>query len=544
MDKNPLAEIVALFNKLSLPQRVMIGGGIGLTIVMIGVLLTFLNEPNYSTLFSNLEEADASKVIEQLSSQSIPYKLEHNGRTVKVPSEVLYETRLSLSSKGIPGSGVIGYEIFDQNTMGMSKFLQQLNYKRALEGELSRTISQIEGVAGVRVHIVSPEKALFKNEQKPTTASVILKIKNAAAISNNNINSIVNLVSSSVEGLMPDNITIIDDRGRLLSGDKEQNSLAVSSSRQYEITQKVENYLSSKAQSLLDNVLGYGNAIIKVNAELNFNQVEKTIQSFDPESQVAISEQLITSENANVATGDSSGAVTENTTTNYEINKTVERVIEGSGNITRLSVAAVINDVVTEEMVDGVLKTTSQPRTPEQIQKLENIIKNAVGINDQRKDQFSLVNISFETKPLGTQGIEEFSTAPNLLEDWDKLTKLILVLLAIGASLFIVKKLMFRLKNEKIVIGTFNSSDLAYQGVGGMSNQLDGGSHQAELEEPEAPRPKKKKRLLPEGDLEDEISDEAAIKKARHDKIASYVQKNPIDAAKMINAWLHEDELN
>jgi flagellar M-ring protein FliF len=426
--------------------------------------------------------------------------------------------------------------------MGMSKFLQQLNYKRALEGELSRTISQIDGVEGVRVHIVSPERALFKEDQKPTTASVILKVGRTASVSNNNIVSIVNLVSSSVEGLLPDNITIIDDRGRLLSGDKEKNSLAVSSSRQYEITQKVENYLSGKAQSLMDNVLGYGNAIIKVNAELNFNQVEKTIQSFDPESQVAISEQLITSENSNIATGDSSGALTENSTTNYEINKTVERVIEGSGNIMRLSVAAVINDAVVEEMVDGVLTTKTVPRTPEQIQKLENIIKNAIGINEQRRDQFSIVNISFETKPYGTQNIEEFSTAPTLLEDWDKLTKLILVLIAIAASLFIVKKLMFRLKNEKIVIGTFNQNDLAYESVGG-GEQLTG-RRRPELEEAPLPKPKKKKRLLPEGDLEDEISDEAAIKKARHDKIASYVQKNPIDAAKMINAWLHEDELN
>ena len=542
MDKNPFAEIVALFNKLTLPQRVMIGGGIAVTVVMIGVLLTFLNEPNYSALFTNLEEADASRVVEHLSSQSIPYKLEHNGRTVKVPAEILYETRLALSSKGIPGSGVVGYEIFDKNTMGMSKFLQQLNYKRALEGELSRTISQIDGVEGVRVHIVSPERALFKEDQKPTTASVILKVGRTASVSNNNIVSIVNLVSSSVEGLQPDNITIIDDRGRLLSGEKEKNSLAVSSSRQYEITQKVENYLSGKAQSLMDNVLGFGNAIIKVNAELNFNQVEKTIQSFDPESQVAISEQLITSENSNIATGDSSGALTENSTTNYEINKTVERVIEGSGNIMRLSVAAVINDAVVEEMVDGVLTTKTVPRTPEQIQKLENIIKNAVGINEQRRDQFSIVNISFETKPYGTQSIEEFAPAPTLLEDWDKLTKLILVLIAIAASLFIVKKLMFRLKNEKIVIGTFNQSDLAYESLGGGEQLTGRRTH--ELEEAPLQKPKKKKRLLPEGDLEDEISDEAAIKKARHDKIASYVQKNPIDAAKMINAWLHEDELN
>jgi len=205
---------------------------------------------------------------------------------------------------------------------------------------------------------------------------------------------------------------------------------------------------------------------------------------------VAISEQLITSENSNKVTGDSSGATTENSTTNYEINKTVERVIEGSGNIMRLSVAAVINDVVVEEIVDGVLSTSTTPRTQEQLQKLENIIKNAVGINERRKDQFSLVNISFETKPLGTQNIDDYSAAPTLLEDWDKLTKLIMVLLAIGASLFIVKKLMFRLKNEKIVIGTFNSGNLAYQDAAGMGGQLSGSPAPPELEEPVQPRTK------------------------------------------------------
>jgi flagellar M-ring protein FliF len=528
MNSNPLEAIFGIFNKLSLQQKILIAGAILLTVVMLGTLVFFLNEPSYSVLYTGLAEEDASKVVDELTAQKVPYKIEDNGRTIKVAKDKLYETRLSLAGKGIPGSGVIGYELFDKNTMGMSEFMQKLNYKRALEGELARTIMQQEGIEGVRVHIVTPARSVFKSEEKPPTASIVLKLKSRYELDKGSVTAIINLVASSVEGLQPGKVTLLDSRGRLLSKDFEDNPVAFSSSKQYEMKQSVENYLAAKAQSILDNVVGYGNSIIQVNADINFDQVEKTLETFDPESQVAVSEQTIKSENNGNERGDSVAQNNENSTTNYEISKSVEKVLQGSGNIIRLSVAAVVNDEAKEVKKSGKSEVVFQPRNKDQLKKLEDIIKNAVGLNSERQDQFSLVNISFETNTMTDLPEEETS----IMDYVERFQNIILIVVAALAGLFILKGLMSKLKNEKILIGSINS-DAAYAIEPGT-----GGKVPAQLQQ------KAKKSLMPLGDIEDEISEEAVYKKNREAKIVNYVSKNPIDASKLINAWLHEDELS
>ncbi|MHB1687313.1 MAG: flagellar basal-body MS-ring/collar protein FliF [Ignavibacteriaceae bacterium] len=529
MKDNPLSAVLNIFNKLSLQQKIVIGGTVGITAILLIVLLSFLNQPNYSPLYTNLSQDDASKVVEQLSAQKIQYEIGDNGKTISVPKDKVYEIRLSLAAKGIPNSGIVGYEIFDKSTMGMSEFMQKLNYKRALEGELARTIMEVDGVEGARVHIVIPQKSVFKDEQKPPTAAVVLKLKDNFSITKNNIAAILNLVSSSVEGLTPGKVTLLDTRGKLLSKEEDADPLAVASSKQYEIKKSVENYLAQKAQAMLDNVLGYGNSMVEVNADINFDQVEKTMESYDPNSQVAVSEQTIKTDNNGKTMGDSSAQQSQNTTTNYEISKTIQKVIEGSGNIKRLSVAAVINDVPKEVKSGGNVKTEFKPRSPEEMNKLEDIIRNAVGVDSTRNDQFSLVNIPFETKDIEDVKIKE----PGMFDDANKWMNPILMIGAIAASIFLLKGLMKRLKNEKIIIGTFNNG---FDANNYAVPELAGAKHTPQL------GMNFKKNLLPMGDLEDEISDEAARKRNQQEKISNYVSKNPIEAAKLINAWLHEDE--
>ncbi len=525
-------DIFGIFNKLA-PQQKMMIGGIGLvTVILLGVLVSFLNEPNYSTVYTNLAQEDAAKVLEHLNSKKIPYKIEDGGSTIKVSSEVVYETRLELASKGIPNSGIIGYEIFDKSTMGMSQFMQKLNYKRALEGELSRTIAQQEGIESARIHIVKPEKSIFKNEQNDATASVVLKLSRGS-ISKENVNAIVNLVASSVDGLNKNNITLLDTNGRLLSQQSDENEFGVSTSKQYEIKQQIESYLVKKTQKVLDNILGYGNAIVQINAELNFDQVEKTIEDFDPERQVAVSEQTIKTENIGATYSDTSAQVSQNSTINYEISKTIERVVEGTGNIKRLTVATVINDETKQVKNGEKVETVHQPRSAEQLQKLEQIVRNAVGIDEVRGDQFSIVNIHFDNGSDNTNFDEANSAPQTPFDNMDKLINLILIVSAIIASLILLLKLMKRLKTEKIMIGTVNPGGLAM--AGGMAPALD------DFGSTSLPSPEKRK-LFPLGDLEDEISDEALMKKNQTEKIANYVQKNPVDAAKLINSWLKEDE--
>ncbi|QQS35475.1 MAG: flagellar M-ring protein FliF [Ignavibacteriales bacterium] len=532
MNKNPLEALLGIFNKISLQQKLLIGIASIIAVVLLISALVFLNEPSYSVLYSNLSQEDASKVLEVLNTQKIPYKIEDNGSSIKVPKDKVYETRLVLAGKGIPNSGIIGYEIFDKTTMGMSEFMQKLNYKRALEGELARTIMQQDGIQGARVHIVFPAKTVFKDDEKLPTASVVLKLSGGTTLSQANVAAIVNLISSSVEGLVPGKVTLLDTKGRLLSKENNEDPLAVSSSKQYEMKQSVENYLSLKAQNILDNVVGYDNAIVKVDADINFDQIEKTMELYDPDSQVAVSEQNVRTESNGRNMSDTSVTVSENSTTNYEISKTIQRVVEGSGTIKRLSVAVVINDIPKEVVKDEKTEIVYEPRSQEQMRKLEEIVKNAVGLNPERQDQFSIVSIPFETRLVDDVQLEE----PTIIEDVNEYINPLLILVAIGASLFILRGLMTKLKNEKIIIGSIDSLNLNTEHYS-QPAVTSGSTAQA----PQI-KPAKRKGLLQVGDLEDEISDEAVLKKTQQEKISNYVSKNPMDAAKLINAWLHEDE--
>ena len=531
MSKKPSDAVMSMLNQLSLQQKVIIGGSALLTTVLLIVLLTFLNEPTYSPLYSDLTSDDASKVIEFLNGQKIPYKIEDNGKSIQVPKDKLYETRLSLAGKGIPTSGTIGYELFDKSTMGMSEFMQKLNYKRSLEGELARTILGITGIDGARVHIVFPERSIFRDEQKQPTASVVLKFKDNFVLPRSSSMSIVNLVASAVEGLSTNSITLIDTKGKLLWKEDNENSISYSSNKQYEIKNSVETYLVQKAQTLLDNILGYGNAMVQVNADLNFDQVEKTMETYDPDQQVVVSEQTMVSNNAGKSISDTTAQNNQSSTTNYEIGKTIERVVQGSGNITRLSVAAVINDIPKEVQKGNQTEIVFEPRSPEQIKKLEELIKNAVGLDINRDDQISIVNLPFQTAPVSD--IVQESTP--WFEDADGISNLLLVIIAIAGAIFLLRGLMSKLKNEQIFVGNVNQ-ELALQPAMKMSSSHGKNVPQVLTEM------RKKKELLPVGDLEDDISDEANNKKNRQEKISNYVSKNPTEAAKLINAWLHEDE--
>ena len=542
MNNNPLSELFGIFNKLGPQQKLMIGGVTIGSLVLLGFLFTFLNEPKLSVLYSNMAQDDASKVIQYLSAQKIQYDITENGGTIRVAEDQVYETRLQLAGKGLPSSGIVGYEIFDKSTMGMSEFMQKLNFKRALEGELSRTIIQQDGIEAARVHIVFPEKSIFKEEQKDPTASVVVKL--SKSLSKSNVDAIINLVSSSVEALSKNNVTLVDTEGNMLSQHYDEEEFGISTDRQYEIKQSIEKYLARKAQTILDNIVGYKNSMIQVDAELNFDLVEKTMQNYDPESQVVVSEQTIKNETTGSNMVDSTGQSSKNTTTNYEISKTIEKVVQATGNVKRLSVAAVINDVEKQvAQAGGGVKTVYEPRSQEQLNKLELLIQNAVGLDVDRGDQFSIVNIPFETNKIEDLEVAQEAPAFEFLDinNFDKYVNTALVFGAIIISLFLLKGLMNKLKNEKILIGTVNA------GGGGSEMALAGNMQQA-LESSAAgghaalQAPNSKKKLFQVGDLEDEISDEALIKQGQQEKIANYVQKNPVEAAKLINSWLHDNE--
>jgi len=530
--KQLLNQFLNFVNKLSVRQKMLIGGIIVGAIIIIGFSMMMMSEPKISVLYNNLEPEDASQIIEQLKSQKIPYQIDDGGKTIKVPSEKVYELRLQMAAKGLPSSGVVGYELLDKSSLGMSEFQQKLNYKRALEGELARTIMQTEGVEHARVQIVIPEKTIFKSEQKEPTASVVLKLKKNYDLNANSVMAITKLVASSVEGLKPSNVTIIDTKGRLLSKEIDEDPLAISSGKQYELKQKIENYLIGKAQGLLDNVLGYGNSAIQITADIDFSKVEKTLETYDPENQVPVSEQTIRSSITKTDAGDTEERVDENTVINYENSKVIQRILESSGNIKRLSIAGVINGSYKEiKKQDGETEIVFEPRSEEQLKKLEDIVKKAVGFDENRNDQISLITVQFE--PLAP----ELPTKKSFdIKDIDKIAKYILIFLAIGLAMFIIKNILKKLREEPTLTGKVELKKIGAEQAGTIAGEL-------EVKKEELLQSPKKKRQLPQiEDIEEEIPDEVLLRQQQLEKISNYVAKNPADAAKLITAWLREDE--
>lgn len=388
------------------PSQVMLLLGVAAgTIVGIFFVVGWVNDVAYSRLYSNLDESEAGEVISYLNENDIPYQLSDGGRTITVPSSEVYKTRISLASEGLPRSGSIGYSIFDQNNLGMTDFLLNLNFRRALEGELTRTILQLNEVQAARVHIVIPKDRLFKQNQKEATASVVLKLK-GGGLAKHQIAGITHLVASSVEGLTPDNITIVDYDGNLLSSGQDIDTIAGLSANQLEVRKQVEKYLEQKAQTMLNDVLGPGTSVIRVTAELNFQQVEKTSEMYDPNAPSIRSEERVkasntSSDKASEANESQEEGSSETLITNYELNKTVEHIVNAVGTIERLSIAVLVDGIYTPVENDkGETEFVYQPRSQEELDRLAAIVKNAVGLDQQRNDQIEMLNIAFDRQNL------------------------------------------------------------------------------------------------------------------------------------------------
>jgi flagellar M-ring protein FliF len=518
-------QFIDLTRRFSLAQKLALGGVVIGAVAGIVTLVTFVNRPTYSTLFSNLVPADAAKIVEKLQEKKILYQLEDNGKTVLVQKDKMYDVRLSLAAEGLPQSSIIGYEIFDRTNLGVSDFVQKINYRRALEGEIARTILQLEEVEGARVHIVVPEKALFKEDEKTTTASIILKLKSGKNLRKESVQGVVHLVASSVEGLDPGNITIVDSRGTMLSDSEKPNSLSAKTSSQYEMQQKVENYLAQKAQSMLEGVVGPGNARVQVTAELDFRQVERTLEQYDPEKTVVRSEQV--TDEKNVLKDSVQPSTRSSVVTNYEVNKTLERVIENIGGIRRLSVAAIVNGTRVNVEKDGQQSTEYQPRKSEEVNQLNEIVKRAVGFDPKRNDEVSVVNL-----PFGTEDTEGFMFKDRPGSDWktvledDTYGKLFIIVAMIGAVAILWLLLSKFRGSEALERGLQVESRTREQ----VAQQIAAQRANGELSANQG------RKMLPAA--ETLISEGAMLNAERKERIAEYIGKRPKEAGRLLKVWL------
>lgn len=393
--------IADFVGRMSPSQVMMLFGVVAGTIVGVVFLVGWIGDVDYARLYSNLDEAEAGEIAQQLGSMKIPYQVADNGTAIEVPSSDVYKTRIALAAEGIPRSGNIGYSIFDQSNLGMTDFLQNLNFRRALEGELTKTITQMREVKAARVHIVMPKERLFRQDKLEATASVMLKLSGRFGLSKSQLDGITHLVAASVEGLKPGNIAIVDYDGNLLSSGRGDDEVAGLSSTQLEVRKNVESYLQDKAQTMLDGVLGGGHSLVRVTADLDFQQLERTSETYDPNTPSIRSEERTKTTNAANDKADETSESseennTETTITNYELNRTVEHIIGGTGGISRLSLAVTV-DGTYEQITDeaGEVTETYQPRSQEELDRIAALVKSAVGYDAQRNDQIEIVNIPF-----------------------------------------------------------------------------------------------------------------------------------------------------
>ncbi len=397
-----LEQAKTFWNKLALWQKILFVGVPTILFVAVIAIMISTTEKEYGVLYSGLAQQDAAKIVESLKQKQIDYELAENGSSIIIEKNQVHETRLSLANEGLPEQSVVGYELFDKTNLGMSEFVQKLNYRRALEGELAKTISQIDEVSKVRVHIVIPEKALFKKDQKNPTGSVTLHLKNGRSLDKISIDGIQNLISSSVEGMSPKDVTVVDQRGNMLNEQSlDVNSVAGLTAQQHEQQRRVEEHLASKVQSMLDAVLGADNTKVRITADLDFTRIEQTKTDYDPEKQVIRSEQNIKDVSQSTDSlsypAVSMAKDQSNVIQNYEIAQNVEHIIHSVGNVKRLSIAVMVNGTNQIADTNGLKQIVYVPRSNEELQKIEEIVSNAVGFDPSRNDQISVINVPFDS---------------------------------------------------------------------------------------------------------------------------------------------------
>lgn len=408
----------------------MIAGAAAIAILV--ALVLWAKAPDYKVLYSNLADQDGGAIVTQLTQMNVPYRFSDNGSAIEVPADKVYDLRLRLAQQGLPKGGAVGFELLDQEKFGISQFSEQINYQRALEGELARTIETLGPVKTARVHLAMPKPSLFVREQKSPSASVTLSLEPGRALDEGQISAVVHMVSSAVAGLPPGNVTLVDQGGHLLT---QSNTAGRDlNDAQLKYAMDVENRFQRRIESILGPIVGSGNVHAQVTAQIDFANKEQTEEQYRPNSdptqsavrsrqlnqseQVngrnpggvpgALSNQPAPANNApistppqtnpanapqpNQATSTSSQTGSSNTqrdeTTNYEVDRTILHTKLNVGDVQRLSVAVVVNY---RQLADG----KPLPLTADQMKQIENLTREAMGFSDKRGDTLNVVNSPF-----------------------------------------------------------------------------------------------------------------------------------------------------
>jgi flagellar M-ring protein FliF len=529
-----LQQVKGTFQSLSTPHKILYAAPILLVAVSLSYLIYTTNRTEYAPLYSRLSDSDMASVVESLKKNKTPYRLT-DSNSISVSKDQLYEIRLSLAAEGVPKGPGAGFEIFDQQKLGSTEFVQKINYQRALQGELSRTINQMNEVMESRVHLVLPEDSLFVEDHKPTSAAVVLKLHPGAHLNQRQIQGIVHLVAHSVKGLDEDRVTLLSTDGQVIfKKTPNDNPMQISGSH-LEFKNQLEENLRQKIQSMLEQVVGSSRVITRVTADLDFNQVRLEQDTYDPDSSVVRSQQRSTENNEGTevtAKGNPDVPINmesklmesqpkdhqkklnrQHETVNYEINHINRKTVNTPGNIKKLSVAVIV-DGPYENKADGSgkEKLTFVARSPDEMKALEDVVKKAVGYDDARNDQISVSNIPYATDLSITEESRPGMRWLELLKNNQKI--LFNLLLTILVFIFVIRPLMKKFQQ----IGKEQQAQLPGAEVLAALPAGAGGPGRA-LESPD-----RGPDSLP----------------ALRERAVSLIQKNPDRARELLRVWLRE----
>ncbi|MBE0584396.1 MAG: flagellar M-ring protein FliF [Desulfofustis sp.] len=495
---------------------------VGVSVLIVLILQARISD--YQLLYANLAEADAGNVVTWLKGENIPYQLKNNGKDIWIGADKIYETRLNLAANGLPTGGDVGFEVFDKQSFALTDYVQKVNYTRALQGELARTITSLAPVEATRVHLAIPEKRLFKNQQQQPSASVIVTLVPGKQLDPSQVQGIVHLVSGSVTDLEPELVKVIDANGRVLDLDEKPDQEDILSADMLAYQQEVEHRLEMRAQDLLDTVMGVNKAMARVTASLDFAKVEQTQEVFDADDPVVRSEQINTEASGTQTTGGIPGVQSNlqgpgtigadtttpfqksSRTTNYEISKTISRTVNPVGTIRTLSVSILVADrEITAE--DGTV--TSEPLAAEELASIENMVASALGLIPERGDRINVVSMPF-TEPAAGEMVAERLPAGMFYQLLPALKIGLLAFALLLCYLFLIRPIVKTMRGD-LVEHYKTVEELERERLDMIKSQ-----HEAELAE----------KPVPEEDY---------IIALRRD-----VMKNPVPTAFIIKNWIQE----
>ncbi len=548
MGRDPSVKpILELVTKLG-PARIAAMAAVTLTLVgFFAFVILRVSRPDMGVLFSDLSMQDSSAVVRELDARGIAYETKgESGQTVMAPRADLAKLRMDLAGKGLPSQGGVGYEIFDKgDAFSSTSFVQNVNHLRAMEGELARSIRAIGRVQGARVHLVIPERRLFERDREAPSAAIVVKLM--GDLDPSQVRAIRHLAASAVEGLKPERVSIVDERGRLLA-DGARGAEAEGAGLMEERQGGIERRLRAQIEEIVAGIVGQGRARVQVAAEMDLNRVESRSESFDPESRVVRSTQT---RSENSQTGGGEGQVTvgnelpgagqgqgqtaqkdqsqkNEETTNYEISR-VTRVetLEG-GRLKRLSVAVVVDGLYVPGP-DG--KTVYQPRPPAEIERIAALVRTAVGFDKARGDQVEVVNLRFAETPAAGEftepGLLQSLMSPSKEEVMRMVELAVLSLLTLIVLMAVVRPLLKRvLESEAPMAAIIGPAGALALAGGSEAAAGEGGAEPA--------RVSSTNKFLESAKINGQIQAETV------ERVVDMVRASPTETVEVLRNWIHD----